>query len=77
MVKLQCLDLTIILCLKFIMMIFLIVATQSYAKKYSLFARYKAISNKNNEKPRYSIFDDIIKETIIFSFRDLLHGKML
>lgn len=40
-------------------------------KKYSLFARYKAISNKNNEKPRYSIFDDIIKETDNLQFQRL------
>lgn len=40
-------------------------------KKWSLWARYRAIKNKDNKNPRYSIFDDIIKETDSLQFQRL------
>lgn len=40
-------------------------------KKWSLWARYRAIENKDNEKPRYSIFDDIIQNNDNLQFQRL------
>lgn len=36
-----------------------------------MWARYRAIKNKDNKNPRYSIFDDIIKETDSLQFQRL------
>ena len=46
-------------------------------KKYSLFARYKAISIKIMKNPDIASLMILLKKLIIFSFRDLLRGKML